>query len=315
MNSSKSPNQKFLVIVVLAALAAGAFAYWNYKSKPSDKPQLTTETVRIVSWNLQWFPGNHPKSEPDQEAAQMAKALEAVKKLDADIYCFQEIKTEEAAKKLVSAVPGLKLHRVSMFNPDYVPDDPNEKVVMQHLVIASKFPALATAAEHFEEENGFDPPRGFAFAALDAGEGKLILVWTVHLKANSSRSPDGVWEKRETSARQLVKHINDMKETYAKQGWKDPLIAVVGDFNTDQLDERFADEKTFDILKENGLTSDWLNVPLAERVTLPASGRWPDACFDWAFFNADENVSGTSTIGEVPEDISDHRPVVLQLSR
>ena len=141
----------------------------------------------------------------------------------------------------------------------------------------------------------------------------MILVWTVHLKANSGNKESNI-AKREESARQLIKHINEMRTTYEQQGWKNPAIVVVGDMNTDSTIPRFSSEKTFEILQEAKLTSDWLDSPVSNRVTLPASGDWPDAGFDWAFFGPTETTSGKSSVGEIKDEVSDHRPVLLELS-
>ena len=53
------------------------------------------------------------------------------------------------------------------------------------------------------------------------------------------------------------------------------VTIIAGDFNTDPTDARFASEKTFALLKENFVWA-WENVPLCERVTNPAKGRYHD---------------------------------------
>ena len=57
------------------------------------------------------------------------------------------------------------------------------------------------------------------------------------------------------------------------------VTVIAGDFNTDPTDARFALEGTFAVLREKFAWS-WENVPLSDRVTNPAKGRYPDACFD-----------------------------------
>ena len=308
MSNSKRPKSaSVLTVLLIAILGAGSLAFWWLDRAEEPEPAAT-----IISWNLQWFPGNKPHSTEEEEKAHMAAAIDALTKIDADILCLQEVKSPEATEELLKALPGYNLHKISTFSSDYVPKDPNQEVVLQQVVIASKFNALATSEEPFEEENGIDPPRGFAFAALEAGEGKLILLWTVHLKANS-RNMEGNIAKREESARQLIAHIKDMKEIYKEQGHENPAIVVVGDLNTDNTDSRFKTERTFDILQEADLTSDWLQTPVSDRVTLPASNGWPDAGFDWAFFGPRKDVGGKSAVSEAGGKVSDHRPVLLEL--
>ena len=82
------------------------------------------------------------------------------------------------------------------------------------------------------------------------------------------------------------------------------------DFNTDPTDPRFASEKTFAFLKEK-LVWTWENDPLAERVTNPAKGRYPDACFDGFL------IRGTAKLSCKPipiQGVSDHFPVVLTVA-
>ena len=83
--------------------------------------------------------------------------------------------------------------------------------------------------------------------------------------------------KREEAARQLLAHVAEMESAYSGSGKIVTIIA--GDFNTDPTDARFASEETFALLKRKFVWA-WENVPLSDRVTNPAKGRYPDACFD-----------------------------------
>ena len=83
-----------------------------------------------------------------------------------------------------------------------------------------------------------------------------------------------------------------------------------GDSNTDPTDVRFAFEGTFAVLREKFAWS-WENVPLFDRVTNPAKGRYPDACFDGFL------VRGARILSCKPisiHGVSDHFPVVLTLA-
>ena len=86
--------------------------------------------------------------------------------------------------------------------------------------------------------------------------------------------------KREEAARQLLTHVAEMESAYL--GSARIVTIIAGDFNTDPTDARFASEATFALLKEKFVWS-WEKVPLSERVTNPAKGRYPDACFDGFF--------------------------------
>ena len=87
-------------------------------------------------------------------------------------------------------------------------------------------------------------------------------------------------------------------------------MVIAGDFNIDPTDARFASEATFALLREKFVWS-WENVPLSERVTNPAKGRYPDACFDGFL------VRGTRILSCKPisfRGVSDHFPAILTVA-
>jgi endonuclease/exonuclease/phosphatase family metal-dependent hydrolase len=122
--------------------------------------------------------------------------------------------------------------------------------------------------------------------------------------------------KREESAKQVVSHIRETEPLLRKEGWENILLVVAGDMNTDPADtDRFGKEQTFALFKELGLKSDLEDVPLTKRVTLPAEGRYPDAGFDWILVRPVEGVKWRSKVAMPGDEISDHRPVVLEVWR
>ena len=84
-----------------------------------------------------------------------------------------------------------------------------------------------------------------------------------------------------------------------------------GDFNTDPTDARFASEETFSLLRDKFAWA-WEHVPLSDRVTNPARGPYPDACFDGFL------VRGVRSFSCQPiaiQGVSDHFPVVLTMEQ
>ena len=83
---------------------------------------------------------------------------------------------------------------------------------------------------------------------------------------------------------------------------------IAGDFNTDPTDPRFACARTFTLLRANGF--EWVceNVPLAERVTLPATRRYPDASFDGFLIRGGQALSCKTVAAQ---GVSDHFPAIL----
>ena len=129
----------------------------------------------------------------------------------------------------------------------------------------------------------------------------------MHFKSNRGEVTSNI-AKREEAARQLLTHVAEINRAYSESA---KIVTVIaGDFNTDPTDARFASEETFALLREQFVWA-WDFVPLSERVTNPAKGRYPDACFDGFL------VRGATTLSCKPiriHGVSDHLPVVLTVA-
>ena len=132
----------------------------------------------------------------------------------------------------------------------------------------------------------------------------MLLVYSVHFKSNRGELQADI-AKREEAARQLLAHAVDMERLYSKDA--KVVTIIVGDFNTDPTDPRFASEQTFAILREKFLWA-WEDIPISERVTLPAKGRYPDASFDGFFVRGAQALSCKAV---QIDGVSDHFPTVL----
>jgi hypothetical protein len=126
---------------------------------------------------------------------------------------------------------------------------------IQQLAIASSQPAEVVWSETFKPSPS-TPPRGFSFTAIRHGK-TLLLVYSVHFKSNRGEVKTNI-AKREEAARQLLAHVAEMENASTR------ILQT----------PRFASERTFAILKEKFVWP-WENLPLSERVTNPAKGRYP----------------------------------------
>lgn len=264
----------------------------------------TNDGLNVITWNIEWFPGGHPKAGQTAKQAQMAEAQAALKQLQPDIFLFQEVRNAKAAHELCSAVPGLQVSVVSRF-PQRDPSWPE-----QNVGIASTLDPLAA---YFREWKKGDPtpPRGFAFAAFELPE-RILLVYSVHLKSNggdrSGRRRSNI-EKREESTRQLLAHINETREQYEKQQEKPVGVIIGGDWNTSLEDGRFKQEQTIRLLRAQGFHWAYQGVPEHERWSLPSrrGSKHPPATFDhflvWGLGKPQAKVV------KVPGAVSDHLPV------
>jgi endonuclease/exonuclease/phosphatase family metal-dependent hydrolase len=259
------------------------------------------EMVRIATWNLEWFPGGKPNSSPTERLIHMSAARDALIDIHPDILCLQEVRDWDSVAELVSILPDFQTLVVSRFREM----GSSGPLSIQQLAIAANRPAEAAWSESFKPSPA-TPPRGFSFAAIRYGK-TLLLVYSVHFKSNRGEVKTNI-AKREEAARQLLAHVAEMESAYSESG---KIVTVIaGDFNTDPTDARFASEETFSLLREKFAWA-WDFVPLSERVTNPAKGRYPDACFDGFL------VRGAAKPSCKPmpiHGVSDHFPVVLTVA-
>ena len=271
------------------------------KQEQAALPTAPKGTIRIVSWNLQWFPGHKPETTPEIAAAHMSEAQKAVKELNPDVLLLQEVRTWEAAAELCTAVPGLTPRVVTAFNlliPDARP---------QNQVVASKLEADSAWSAKWVGGH-YGPPRGYAFAALDVGEGRFVLCWSLHLKSNLGVLTENIAMRAE-SARQLIQHMQEMLAIYGKHG--KCAIVVAGDMNTSVDDPKFASDPTMSAFMESGLWWTHKGVPFANRTTIPGEGSYADNCFDHILT---AGLGRPVAFVKPYPGLSDHNPVIVDIA-
>lgn len=257
--------------------------------------------VSVVTWNLQWFPGQKPTSTALLRATQMSGAKDGLIKLSPDIFCAQEVRNWEAFDELVSVVPRLAPLVVSTHRDERS----GGALSIQQIAIASKLPAVGAWSEVFRTSEDA-PPRGFAFAAIELGEKGVLLVYSVHLKSNIGNGTENT-AKREEAARQIVDHAGRMAQDYPRAIG----TVVCGDFNTSPGEGVDPHENTFGIFLAAGFHWPWARVPREARVTHHGGGKYPPATFDHFLFRGEARVASCRAI-EL-DGVSDHRPVELVL--
>ena len=260
------------------------------------------EVVRIATWNLEWFPGGKPNSSQAERLVHMSAAKDALIDIRADILCLQEVRDWDSVAELVSILPNFQTLVVSRFREM----GSSGPLSIQQTAIASNRPAESAWSESFKP------------SPVDAAK-RLFLCRNPPWQDRCSSSipcisratgamPQRNIAKREEAARQLLTHVAEMERVYSQNA---KIVTVIaGDFNTDPTDARFASEETFALLREKFVWS-WEKVPLSERVTNPAKGRYPDACFDGFL------VRGAAKLSCKPipiQGVSDHFPVVLTVA-
>ena len=259
------------------------------------------DEFRIVTWNLDWFPGKNPASNPAQRVLHMSEARDALLNLKPDILCLQEVRDYDSVQQLIDVLPRFHVYVVSRFREAI-----GNVVGIQQTAICGIKPAEAAWSESWHHAKS-NPPRGFSFSAIRTKEDNYLLVYSVHFKSNlGSLSDDFV--KREEAARQLLDHELAMESAYSKN--HKVSVVIGGDFNTTPDDPRFASEQTFPSLEKPFLWC-WKGIPPANRVTIPGHGRYPDATFD-GFFVKNCRIMAVDVVNTA--EVSDHRPVQMLIS-
>ncbi|HEY5893910.1 MAG TPA: endonuclease/exonuclease/phosphatase family protein [Chthoniobacterales bacterium] len=262
-------------------------------------PRANAEIVQIATWNMEWFPGGKPSSTEMERALHMSAAKDGLLEIKPDILCAQEVRDWAAVEEVTSVLPNFQPLIVSRFRQM----GKSGSITIQQTAIAANRPAESAWSESFASAP-VSPPRGFSFAAIPFGE-TVLLLYSVHFKSNRGGISVG-FPKREEAARQVVAHAAEMEKLYSA---RKVVTVIAGDFNTDPTDSRFAGERTFSLLNQKYQWA-WKGLVLEDRITVPAHGKYPDACFDGFF------VRGGRIMWCKPfpvARVSDHVPTILAL--
>jgi endonuclease/exonuclease/phosphatase (EEP) superfamily protein YafD len=266
---------------------------------PAPTPALAPATeIRVLTWNLEWFPGRKPKSTQEEKDKQVAAVQAALVELKPDIILLQEVNDQAAAELAIAKLPDTKLAICSKFPGN------------QQVVIATRYPVDSGWAEEWKRTGKDDPPRGFNFAAIElpGAEKRLLLTYTFHFKSNrgSETKLQSNIAKREAAGVQLASHIQEMLPKYQDKGKLSWLLG--GDCNTSLDDPKFDSEQTLRVLMKGGLKWVFDGIPATERETLPAEAPYPATTFDHVLFRDLDLVSVKVPLNY--PDASDHRPIL-----
>jgi len=272
-----------------------------------EKPGRLPESV--VTWNLQWFPGNRPEPFDSGRRWHEREVGEVIHKLNADLVLVQEVVDREALGRVTREYPW---RVVSNFQRA---GDEDANLPVQNVAILSKVPIRDSweVGFHVLPLTPERPVRGFLGARLGSKKNG-ITVYTVHLKSNRGG--------REASAKRREKAMKYLRKDWVKRGF-DPVkdrILVAGDFNCSLRNPEFADEKTIRGLLKEG----WISVtaeiawPKAATVRPDPEGKYPASDFDHILLSPGWGrlVEGGRWKAGVMQDLtvpSDHWPVVLRI--
>jgi endonuclease/exonuclease/phosphatase family metal-dependent hydrolase len=277
-----------LILAASFALLLGACSRTNVPPPPEGH-------LRIATWNLEWFPGRVPEPTLEQQQDHMASAKTALKTLKPDVLLTQEVRDWASMEELVSVIPPIQVHLVSQFG-----DRPQNQSVASRLTADS---AWAASWKY----GGANPPRGYAFAALQLPDGRFLLCYSLHLKSNLGELRTNI-AMRQESSRQLLQHVVEMLKVYGQRG--PCAVIVAGDMNTSLDDPKFAADASVRAMIAAGFHWTHEGVPFEKRTTIPANEKFPDNCFDHILtLGLGKPVASAKPF----QKISDHYPVIVDI--
>lgn len=263
-----------------------------------------TQLYRVAAWNVEWFPGMKVLPSLDAEAQHEKDLAQALPGLEADVLCLQEVVSARALQRTLGSVPGYRLNVISDFA-----DAPQE------MAIVSRFKAVESGAVPYTAAGPVQPPRGFSWAALDVGEGDLLLVYSVHFKSNRGEAQEN-YAMREEAAVQLTRHMQETVARLKGDGAQRRVAAVVaGDFNTDPQNGKWEGDGTWNVFAKAGLKWTWEGVPEDQRLSWLGNDKFEATCFDHVLLWQLDGMAGSKAELLTPSlKISDHRPVAVTLT-
>lgn len=271
------------------------------------------------TWNLNWFPSGlaDRKAPAGRERERILSAagilrdglLRSGAGEGGDVVLFlQEMRGPGVCGELVEAValPRLRVVEASRFK------DPYGIPVWQQLCLASTLPPVETGSPLWLPVPGGSVSRGYSYAVFRPPGGAALICVCLHLKSNLALTGGLVEEqrniyKREKASAQILKTLGGLCDRYGEGA----RIVIAGDFNTDEDSERFVSEATLRSFYGAHFRSCFTGVPEERRVTLPASGPYPDATFDYILYRGLEKAGGP--LISDGRRVSDHHPVFIRL--
>ena len=218
------------------------------------------------------------------------------------------LRDDSACSNLLVAVgaTNLTLASVSSFR------DWDRRLLWQQCAIATTYPVLDSSWSYWRRPKHVFPPRGFAYAIVDAGQDGVIACYCVHLKSNYGATKPEIRAQNATKREVVATQLVDLsKKIVLRDGRHVDRVIIAGDFNTDPHLKRFAEEKTLPILVSAGFVDCFADRPVDRRTTHPGSTRFPDSTLDYILYRGFSSASQPFIAPEVP--LSDHRMVWITL--
>ncbi len=96
--------------------------------------------INVVTWNLEWFPGQRPNATKEQSAIHTVQVQEAPDQIQPDILLLQEVRDWESVEGAIVGLPDLQVNVVSAFRE-------GNKTGSQQVAIISNLPVNSCWSE------------------------------------------------------------------------------------------------------------------------------------------------------------------------
>jgi endonuclease/exonuclease/phosphatase family metal-dependent hydrolase len=296
---------------------------------PGDAPRFENNTLRLATWNIEWFPAGQRKSAKQNVQWQIAAVSNLIQKIQPDILLTQETRNLGSLVTLNNNLgPGAFHSLASSWFYDENEDRKLHDKVQQQTGLLSKLPWKEVWEVDFYQMPPHNRPARGLLAATFEVKGTPFTVYNLHTKSNHGAEDE---EGRKENYAKRLGHIRELRKDLDRRGL-DPLrdkIIVAGDMNTDLFSAAFADEETLKELQSLGFTQTHPAEPAAARITLPSreGEPYPDGTFDYIFLSRGwgENLPVAQVLlegaskrkevygGDEPGLASDHFPVYVDL--
>jgi len=272
---------------------------------------LVLAEVTLGSWNMKWFPSGRAEHRASArvERANFQDAADVIRagmRGRGHVLFFQEMRDAGTATNLVNCIGDTNLHP-AVTTAFRMKDN---RLGWQQNSIITDLPVLDARWAYWKETGNpaTRPPRGYAYALVDAGADGLVGCFCVHMKsdygATTKERRAANAGKRELAARELAELAGNVT---SPDGRPVSRIVIAGDFNMDPFSRRYRDEKTAHILESESFANCFAGLPLKMRGTHPGAKSYPDSTLDF-FFHRGFKRSDVPTLS--PEvALSDHRMI------
>jgi len=299
--------------------------------RPPAQPPRPASTLRIASWNIEWFPAGQRAGAQDPSNLQTAAAAALINELQPDLLAVQEIRNLPALQQLnrnLGLWPFSHLAASWFYKPNTSGTPPPERIEQQ-CGILSRHPWEEIWEIDFTPlQEKPRPARGW-LAARFRIHAATFTLYTGHLKSDyGADSPEKAASNRAQRAA-AIRHLARDLERRQLDPYRDRIL-IAGDFNADIGTADRSQETLFDDLERLGFRSALQPARRTDAITVPARDgvpHVPDLTLDYIFLSSAwgdppplqilaKGASKKKDVfgGDAPGLASDHYPVYVDLT-